>query len=108
MEKWTTLKSKVNKSDIDKLAPVPVYLSKPSNVVKNDVVKKTEYKAQINNIEDEIPDITNFATKNTLNAKTNEVKGEIASITNLATTTVLTTVENKIPNVSNLVKTNWL
>ena len=33
----------------------------------------------------------------------NEVKREIPSIINLATTTAPTTVENKIPNVSNLV-----
>ena len=50
-----------------------------------------------------MPDITNLAAKTTLNAKINEVKGEIPSITNLATTTALTAVENKIPNVSNLV-----
>ena len=36
-----------------------------------------------------MPDITNLATKATLNAKINEVKGEIASIINLATTTAL-------------------
>ena len=41
------------------------------------------------NIEDKIPDITNLATKTTLNAKINEVKAEIPSITNLATTTTL-------------------
>ena len=35
------------------------------------------------NIEDKIPDITNLATKITLNAKINEVKGKTASITNL-------------------------
>ena len=35
------LKTKVDKLDIDKLAPVPVGLSKLSDVVKNDVVKKT-------------------------------------------------------------------
>ena len=29
--------------DVDKLAPVPVDLSKLSNVVKNDIVKKTVY-----------------------------------------------------------------
>ena len=121
------LKSDVGKLDIDELVPVPVDLSKLSNVVKNDVVKKTEYNAKIKNIEDKIPDITNLATKTTLNAKINEVKGEIPSITNLATTaalnakinevkgkipnitnlastTALTTTENKIPNVSNLVK----
>ena len=36
------LKSKVDKLDIDKLVPVPVDLCKLSNVVKNEVVKKTE------------------------------------------------------------------
>ena len=35
------LKTKVDKLDIDKLGTIPVDLSKLSNVVKNDVVKKT-------------------------------------------------------------------
>ena len=35
------LKTEVDKLDIDKLVPVPTDLSKLSNVVKNDVVKKT-------------------------------------------------------------------
>ena len=34
------LKTEVDKFDIDKLAPVPVDLSKLSDVVKNDAVKK--------------------------------------------------------------------
>ena len=34
---------KVDKLDIDKLVPVPVDLSKLSNVVKNEVVEKTVY-----------------------------------------------------------------
>ena len=34
------LKTDVDKLDIDKLTPVPVDLSKLSDVVKNDVVKK--------------------------------------------------------------------
>ena len=37
------LKTEVDKLDIDKLAPVPVDLSKLSDVVKNDVVKKAVY-----------------------------------------------------------------
>ena len=98
------LKSKVYKLDVHKLVPVPVELSKLSDVVKNDVVKKDVYNAKIKNIEDKIPDITNLATKTTLNAKINEVKGEIPNITNLATKTALNAVENKIPSVSNLVK----
>ena len=37
------LKTEVDKLDIDKLVPVPVDLSKLSDVVKYDVVKKTVY-----------------------------------------------------------------
>ena len=98
----SNLKSKVKELDIDKLLPVPVDLIKLSDVVKNVVVKKDVYNAKIKNIEDKTPDITNLATKTTLNAKIN-VKGEIPSITNLATKTSLNAVENKIPSFSNLV-----
>ena len=35
-----SLKTEVDKLDIDKLVPVPIDLSKLSDVVKNDVVKK--------------------------------------------------------------------
>ena len=37
------LKTEVDKLVIDKLTPVPVDLSKLSDVVKNDVVKQTAY-----------------------------------------------------------------
>ena len=37
------LKTEVDKLDIDKLVPVPVDLSKLSDVVKNDVVTKTVF-----------------------------------------------------------------
>ena len=40
---WEGLKSEVHKLDIGKLEPTPVVFSKISNVVKNDVVAKTEY-----------------------------------------------------------------
>ena len=36
------LKNKVDKQDIDKLVPVPVDLSKLSDVVKSDFIKKAE------------------------------------------------------------------
>ena len=39
----SNLKTEVDKLDIDKLGPVPTDLSKLSNVVKNDVVKKAAY-----------------------------------------------------------------
>ena len=53
------LKSKVHKLDVDKLIPIPVDLSKLSNVVKNDVVKKDVYNANIKNIEDKTPLLLN-------------------------------------------------
>ena len=75
------LKTEVDKLDVDKLVPVSVDLSKLSDVVKNDVVKKTDYNAKISEIETRIPDISNLATKTALNI-----------------------VENKIPDTSGLVK----
>ena len=49
-----TLKTEVDKLDIDKLVPVPVDLSKLSDVIKHDVVKKTVYDklvAKVNSID---------------------------------------------------------
>ena len=106
------LKSKVDKLDVDKLVPVPVDLSKLSNVVKNEVVKKTEYNAKIKNIEEKIPDITNLATNSILNSKINQVKNEISSITNVATTTAynakIIEIKSKLTNITNLATTTTL
>ena len=44
------MKSKVDKIDVDKLVPVPVDLSKLSDVAKNNVVKKTEYDELVKNV----------------------------------------------------------
>ena len=55
-------------------------------------------------VKGEIPSITNLATTAALNTKISEVKRKIPSIINLATTTALSAVEDKISNVSNLVK----
>ena len=41
-----SLKTEVDNLDINKLVPVPDDLSKLSNVIKNEVVKKTEYNLQ--------------------------------------------------------------
>ena len=49
-----SLKTEADKLDIDKLTPVPNDLAKLSNVVKNDVVKNTEYYklvTKVNNID---------------------------------------------------------
>ena len=98
----------MDKLDVDKLVPVPVGLSKPSDGLINGDVKKDVYNAEIRNIEDKIPHISNLATRSSLNAKIIEVKGEIPSITNSAAKASLNAVENKITIVSNLVtKTDY-
>ena len=81
----SNLKSKVDKLDGDKVVPVPVDLSKLSEVIKNDVIKKDAYDANIKKIEIEIPNVANFATNGYLSANIYEVKGEIPCVTNLAT-----------------------
>ena len=65
------LRTEVDKLDIYKLVPVPVDLSKLSNVVKNEVVKKTVYDrlvAKVNNV-----DTSGFVLK----TKYNEVKTQL-------------------------------
>ena len=79
------MKSKVDKLDVVKLLPALVDLSKLSDVVKNDVVKRDVYNAKIEKMEYRVPVITNLDTKTTLNAKINKVKEEFPNITNLAT-----------------------
>ena len=69
------MESKVDNLDVDKLVPVPVDLSKLSDVVKKDAVKKGVYNAQIKDIEeDKIPDVAKLATNTTLNAKIMRLK----------------------------------
>ena len=69
-KKSWSLKTEVDKLDIDKLTPVPVDLSKLSNVVKNEVVKKTvcdKIVAKVNNVKGatklQLENIFVFATK---------------------------------------------
>ena len=98
--------------------PVSFDLSKLSDVVKKDVVKKTLHDklvAKVNNIdtssfvlkikyqtdqtevEKKIPNVTDFVKK----AKLAELGNKISDVSSLATKTALTAVENKIPSVNN-------
>ena len=52
--KLASLKTEVDKLDIDKIVPVPIDFSKVSDLVKNDVVKKAVYDKlveKVNNID---------------------------------------------------------
>ena len=83
------MKSKVDRLDVDKLVHVLVGLSKLSNVVKIDFVKKDVYNAMIKNIEEKIPAITSLVTNTTLKDEINEVQNEKPSIINVARTAAL-------------------
>ena len=48
------LKTEIDRLDINRLVSVPVDLSKLSDVLKNDVIKKTDYKAKITELENKI------------------------------------------------------
>ena len=98
----SSLKTEVDKLDIDKLVPIPNDLSKLSNVVKNEVVKKTEYNKLVTKVKN--IDTSDFVLKTNYNTKITELENKIPDISNLATKTALTTVQNKIPSISNLVK----
>ena len=56
------LKTEVDKLNTDKLTPVPVDLSKLSDVLKNDAVKKTEYDKLVPKVND--IDTSDFVLKN--------------------------------------------
>ena len=58
------LKTEVDKLDTDKLKTTPVDLAKLSNVVENEVVKKTDYNAKVTSIEAQITGITKNTTDN--------------------------------------------
>ena len=61
---FASLKTEVDKIDVDKLKTTPTDLVKLSNVVKNDFVKKTDYNAKVTSIESQIADVTKNTTDN--------------------------------------------
>ena len=93
------LKTEVDKIDADKLKTVPVDLAKLSNVVNNDVVKKTEYNTKVTSIENQIAGVT----KNTLDNLSDITKLKAVDTSNFVLKTKLasdvTTLENKIDTV---------
>ena len=77
--------------------PVPVGLSKLSDVVKNNVVKKTVYNklaAKVNNI-----DTSDFVLKTNYQTDKAELKKKIPDVTDVVKKAKLTELENNIPDV---------
>ena len=103
-----SLKTEVDKLDIDKVVPGPIDLSKLSDVVKNDVVKKDVYDklvTKVNNIdtrgfvfktkhdtdkselENKIPGTSGLVKKTDYDAKVTDIEGKTPDVSNLATKT---------------------
>ena len=64
------LKTEVDKIDADKLKTTPTDLTKLTNAIEHDVVKKTDYNAKVTSIEGQITGLTKNTTDN-LNDITN-------------------------------------
>ena len=86
----TALKTEVDKIDTDKLKTVPDDLAKLSNVVKNDVVKKTEYNTLKSKVD--AVDASNYVSRTKYEKDGSEFEDK------------LTKIENKIPDISDLAK----
>ena len=107
-----SLKTEVDKLYIDKLAPIPVDLSKLSDAVKNVVKKstydklvakvnsidtrgfvlKTKYEVDKTELEKKIRDTSGLVKKTDYNTKIMEIEGKIPDVVNLAVKNTLTAV----------------
>ena len=105
-----SLKTKIEKLDIDKLVPAPVDSSKLSDMVKNDVIKKTVYDklvARVNNI-----DTSGFVLKTKYDTDKKELENKITVMRFFHDEFVLKAnyvidkfkLKKKIPDASKLVK----
>ena len=106
-----SLKTEVDKIDADKLKTVPVDLAKLSNVVKSDVVKKTEhnsFKTKVGSI-----DTTNFVLKTKHDSEVGDLKLKIPDVSGLLQASTFNSkiieieskikaAESKIPDISGL------
>ena len=106
------LKSEVDKIGVDKLKTVPVDLSKLSDLVNNDVVKKTVYNklvTKVNNI-----DTTAFVLKTKYDTDKSDLEKKISDaekknpntnslVTKTDYNSKITEIEGKIPSISDLV-----
>ena len=109
------LKTEVDKIDTDKLKTVPNDLAKLTNVVKNDVVKKTDYNTKISDIETQITavnknDLDNLADIKVLKTKTVDTSNFVTRTKFRTDTNALDDkidkVDKKIPDVTSFIKKN--
>ena len=93
------LKTEVDKIDTDKLKTVPVDLAKLSNVVNNDVVKKTDYNTKVTSIETQIAGLTKNTMDNLADITKLKAIGTNSFVLKTKLASDVTTLENKIDDV---------
>ena len=95
------LKTEVDKIDTGKLKTVPDDLAKLTNVVKNEVVKKTDFSA------DNYVTRTKFSTDtNSLDDKIDKVDKKIPDVSGLATKSSVTTLVKNLDDRIDKLKIN--
>ena len=102
------LKTEVDKVDVDKLKTTPADLAKLSNVVKNDVVKKTDYSTKVTSIEAQIAGLT----KNTVDNLADITKLKAVDTSNFITRTKFSadtnTLDDKIDGAEKKNRCKWI
>ena len=92
--------SDVVKNDVVKKAVYDKLVAKVNNIDTSDFVLKTKYQTDKTELEKKIPDVTDFVKK----TKLTELENKIPDVSSLETKTASTAVETKITDVSSLVK----
>ena len=92
--------SDVVKNDVVKKAVYDKLAAKVNNIDTSDFVLKTKYQTDKIELEKKIPDLADFVKKTKLTG----LENKIPDVSSLARKTALTVVENKILSVTILVK----
>ena len=102
------LKAEVDKIDVDKLKKVPVDSAKLSNVVNNDVVKKTDYNTKVTSIETQIAGLTKNAIDNLADITKLKAIDTNSFVLKTKLASEVTTLENKINGVEKNPRWKWI
>ena len=91
--------SDVVKTDVVKKAAYDKLATKVDNIDTSDFVFKTKYQTDKTELGKKMPDVTDFIKK----TKLSEIENKTPDASNLATKSALKAVENKTPSVRRLV-----
>ena len=93
------LKTEVDKIDVDKLKTTPTDLDRLSNLVKNDVVKMTDYNTKVTSIEAQIAGLTKNTVDNLSDITKLKAIDTNSFVLKAKLASDVTTLENKIDGV---------